>query len=374
MARTLAGSSISQTCARARAVSIRVLSSIRRTIMKQILVRSAAGFPPGSFSFIMATGIVSLSAFQQRMETTAAALFFLNKIAYAVLIFLLVLRGLLLPRELISDITSPSRAPALFTTTAGTCLLGSQYLVFSGDVRAGVSFWIAGSFFWVVLCYAFFASVIVRHEKTAGESEIGGEWLIYVVGTQAVAIITMLLAPGLGRRLDGMLLGAASLHLIGSALYFIIIILIVHRMMFRSLPPEKLTPPYWINMGASAISTLAGAELILQAGHGSMVPEILPALKWTTLLLWAMTTWWIPLMAILNVWRYGYKRFPIAYDVEHWSMVFPLGMYAACSFQLGNAMKLTALIQISRYFAYLALTAWIVTFLGMASGFIRKAF
>lgn len=230
----------------------------------------------------------------------------------------------------------------------------------------------SGSLFWAVLCYVFFASVIVRHEKTAGESEISGEWLIYVVGTLAAAIITVLLAPGLGRWPDSMLLEALSLHLIGSALYFILIVLIVHRMIFYSLPPEKLAPPYWINMGASAISTLAGAELILHARSWGFLQEVLPALKWTSLLLWALTTWWIPLIAILNAWRYGHKRFPFTYDVQHWSMVFPLGMYAACSFQLGNALGLTPLVRISRYFAYLALAAWVVTFIGMMRGFLRK--
>lgn len=148
--------------------------------------------------------------------------------------------------------------------------------------------------------------------------------------------------------------------------------MIVRRMLFLNLPPEKLIPPYWINMGAAAISTLAGADLILHAGPEGLLENVLPALKWSTLMCWAVTTWWIPLIVILNVWRYGYRRFPIAYDVQYWSMVFPLGMYSACSFQVGNAMKLPALMHISQYFAYLALAAWVLTFGGMVSGFIRK--
>ncbi|HUI66928.1 MAG TPA: hypothetical protein VL087_01800 [Nitrospirota bacterium] len=88
------------------------------------------------------------------------------------------------------------------------------------------------------------------------------------------------------------------------------------------LSPEKLIPPYWINMGATAISTLDGADLMLHAPPGSLLENVLHALKWSTLC-WAVTTWWIPSIVILNVWRYSYKRFPIAYDVQHWSMVFP---------------------------------------------------
>jgi len=339
--------------------------------MKQILSRTAAGFHPGSFSFVMATGIVSLAAFQHGMETIAYLLFGVNAIAYAALAAVMITRGVLFPGELLADMTTPSRAPALFTVTAGTCILGSQFLLFSVSVHIAAAFWFAGMFFWVVLSYAFFAAVIVRSNKDAGELELSGEWLLYAVGTQSLSILTILLAPDAPWQ-DDLALAGTSLHLLGTSLYFIFIVMIVRRMLFLDLPPEELIPPYWINMGAAAISTLAGADLMLHAQPGSLLENVLPALRWSTLLCWAVTTWWIPLIVILNVWRYSYKRFPIAYNVQHWSMVFPLGMYAACSYQLGNAMKLTPLIQVSQYFVYLALAAWTITFMGMVSGFIRK--
>jgi tellurite resistance protein TehA-like permease len=340
--------------------------------MKHILQRAAAGFNPGYFSFIMATGIVTVSAYLQRMGTTAEILFLLNKIAYGIFIFFLILRGLLLPGELASDMTAPSRAPALFTVTAGTCILGSQFLVLSKSFYAGLLFWAVGLFMWAVLSYIFFTAVITGKEKNGDEDELDGSWLLFVVGTQAAAIITILLAPYLAGGQEVMLLAASSLHGAGIALYALLIVLISHRMIFLSLPAEKLSPPYWINMGAAAISTLAGAELLLHAGYGKFVQEILPALKWTTLMLWAVTTWWIPLIAILNVWRYAYKRFPVRYDVQHWSMVFPLGMYAASSHQFGMAVGLAPLLVISRYFLYLALAAWIVVFIGMIAALSRK--
>ncbi len=340
--------------------------------MKQILQRAAAGFYPGYFSFVMATGIVSIAALLQRMEMTAAALFILNKIAYAVLIFLMALRGLLLPREFVSDMTTPARAPALFTITAGTCILGSQFLILSGSFHVGYFFWSAGLFFWTVLSYAFFTAVIIRKEKTTDEGELSGSWLIFAVGTQAAAVVTILLTPYLARGQDVMLLVASTMHGAGIALYFILIVLISRRMIFFELAAEKLIPTYWINMGAAAISTLAGAELMLHARFWGFLQEALPALRWTTLVLWAVTTWWFPLLVLLNLWRYGYKRFPIAYDVEHWSMVFPLGMYAACTFQFGEAAGLPALLSISRYLFYLALAAWILVFTGMVVSLLRK--
>jgi tellurite resistance protein TehA-like permease len=201
---------------------------------------------------------------------------------------------------------------------------------------------------------------------------LGGLWLIYVVGTQSVSIITILLTPYLDRRQDVMLLAALSMHGLGIVLYFLLISLIIRRMIFLSLPAKSLNPPYWINMGAAAISTLAGAELILHASYWEFLQRALPALMWTTLVLWAVTTAWIPFMVMLNIWRYCYKRFPISYDVEHWSMVFPLGMYAACTFQFGKVAGLGFLLQFSRFFFYVALAAWVLVFAGMVSRFIRQ--
>ncbi len=334
--------------------------------------RTAADLHPGSFSFVMATGIVSIAAFQQHMNTTAYALYVVNLLAYAALIFLTAVRCMFYPKDVVYDMIASSRAPALFTITAGTCLLGSQILIFSGIVPAGIAFWIVGLIFWTVLSYTFFATVIVRNVKADGENWLSGEWLIYVVGTQSVSIISTLLAPHLGQWRNDILLVALCFQLIGSAFYFVLIVILVRRMIFLSLPPEKLTSSYWINMGAAAISTLAGVELILHANSPGFLQELLPALKWATLMLWAVTTWWIPLLVILNFWRYGYRRFPVNYDIQHWSMVFPLGMYTECTFQVGKATILAPLLSISRYFVYLALAAWIVVFLGMVGGFLRK--
>ncbi len=340
--------------------------------MKHILQRAAAGFSPGYFSFIMATGIVSIAAFQQQRESVAYVLFNINKLAYVAMTILMVMQALFFTGKTLADAKLPPRAPALFTITAGTCILGSQFIVLSGAFHAGLFFWMLGLLLWVVLFYVYFAAVIVRKEKNADEGELNGSWLIYVVGTQSASIITVLLTPYLDRKQDVMLLAALSMHGLGIVLYFLLIGLIIRRMIFVSLPAESLNPPYWINMGASAISTLAGAELILHARSWEFLQEALPALMLTTQVLWALTTWWIPLMVILNIWRYGYKRFPITYDVEHWSMVFPLGMYAACTFKFGKVAGLEPLLPISRCFFYLALAAWILVFAGMVARFIRQ--
>jgi tellurite resistance protein TehA-like permease len=154
------------------------------------------------------------------------------------------------------------------------------------------------------------------------------------------------------------------MFLLGCMHYLLLITLIFYRFTFVSLTSAALTPPYWINMGAVAITTLAGARLILAAQDWALLNDLLPFIKGFTLFFWAAGTWWIPLLLTLGVWRHVYKRFPLRYDPQYWGMVFPLGMYTVCTFQLAKAIRFEPLLVIPRYFFFIALAAWLTAFFG----------
>jgi len=141
--------------------------------------------------------------------------------------------------------------------------------------------------------------------------------------------------------------------------------LIFYRYTFVPMAPGDFSPPDWINMGAAAISTLAGATLVQHASLSPLLADIAPFVKGLTLFFWAIATWWIPMLVVLGLWRYLLNGLPIAYDALDWGGVFPLGMYSVSTFALMEVMDVPFLLGVSWVFTIIALAAWALTLLGL---------
>lgn len=335
--------------------------------------RAAADLFPGYFALVMATGIISIACFLLALNTISFVLLVVNVIAYAVLGLLLLFRILFFFSRVKADIRDHVRGPGFFTVVAGTCVLGSALLIVLNRFPPAVVLWIAGICLWAVIMYTFLTAVTVRENKPTIETGLNGGWLLAVVATQSISVLGTLLVPRLGHYSEPILFFTLCMFLLGCMLYLLLITLIFYRFTFVNVTTAALTPPYWINMGAVAITTLAGARLIIAAPSWSLLNEVLPFLKGFTLFFWAAATWWIPLLLALGFWRHVYKRFPLKYDPQYWGMVFPLGMYTVCTFQLANAINFPPLLIIPRFFIYLALIGWIAAFFGLVSMLVRSS-
>jgi tellurite resistance protein TehA-like permease len=193
---------------------------------------------------------------------------------------------------------------------------------------------------------------------------------VVIVAIQALSVLISFLSENDHELVPIYLFVALCLFLLGCVFYLYIMSLIIYRISFFPLNANELGAPYWINMGATAITTLAGSMLILHVQKVPFIIEILPFLKGFTLLFWAAGTWWIPLLIILGFWRHVIKKIPVplsteGYDPSYWGMVFPLGMYTVCTFRLSEALEIPFLKVIPEYFIFIALFAWVAVMIGL---------
>ncbi len=333
------------------------------------LSRAVATLFPGYFALVMATGIISLACHFLGLPLFALPFFWSNIFFYFVLTLLLLLRLVFFRPHFRADFADPGRAVGFFTLVAGTCILGTQVSLIGQDHRAALVLFLAGGVLWGGLIYGVFTALIIPREKPFFPASIHGSWLISVVATQSVSVLAAVNAETLYPK--GLLLLSLSLFLFGGFLYLVLITLIFYRLLFFALPPSDLVPSYWVNMGAAAITTLAGANLVLKGPLSPLMAGLHPFILGLTLLFWAVASWWIPLLTILWIWRHGFREIALTYHPQYWSMVFPLGMYTASTFQLSRIGGLELFSLLPDYFIYVALLAWGFTFLGLIRSVFR---
>jgi len=332
-----------------------------------------ADLPVNYFAMVMATGIVSLACQLSGFDFVATSLLWLNIGFFIILWVLMLARLVRYPGRMLSDLLSHGRCVGFFTAVAATSVLGSQMLLIARSPEIAAVLWAIGIVLWAGLTYTVLTALTVKRIKPTLAEGINGGWLLMVVAAQSIAVLGAQLAVPMGWTQTPVLFFSLAVWLGGGMLYIWIISLIFYRYTFFALSPSDLGPPYWINMGAVAISTLAGTMIAANAPYSAVVADILPFIKGFTLLFWATATWWIPMLVILGIWRHVYEKFPLRYDPQYWGAVFPLGMYTVATYRLAHLLNVPFLSAIPRVFVFVAIGAWCVVCLGLVFKLLSRA-
>ncbi|MFO0794985.1 MAG: tellurite resistance/C4-dicarboxylate transporter family protein [Candidatus Brocadiaceae bacterium] len=328
-------------------------------------------FHPAYFAMVMSTGIISIASSLLGFKGIGYGLFYLNIVAYAIILTLQLCRVKMFWSNLYSDLSNPKLSLVFFTTVAATNVLGAQFATVADLPSVAKIFWYFGIFLWTIVSLSTFNILFIKCDQRI-EMVMHGGWLIATVGTQSVAVLGAILAPKFADGGSFVMFSSFVWWMIGSFLYMVLITLIMYRLVFFKLSPDALVPPYWINMGALAITTLAGSVICLNVPKVSgPYADLLGFTKGLTLFFWSFGTWWIPFLIVIGIWKYVYHKTPFKYSPLYWGMVFPLGMYTACTYRLSQAIQLPFVANISKYFIYVAYIAWTFIFINMLRSMLK---
>jgi tellurite resistance protein TehA-like permease len=290
----------------------------------------------GSGTIVMGTGIVSVALSLDGRATLSRILLV---ICAAVWVSLAILVGARLLRDP-EQVWHRAHSPAALTSVAGTETLGSA-LAILGWTWAAIALLALGLVLWLVLLGPVLTEWIV---PTSGVS------LLLTVSTESLAVLAAALAATEGA--PWLLDCAMALFVLGLGCY----VFVICRFDFRQLIVAQ--GDHWITGGALAISTLAVARITLAARTLHLLMASAEVLKVATLTLWGLSIAWLPVLLVAEA-----ARPRLVYDLRRWATVFPIGMYAACSFLTAAAAQSEAIADFAKVWVWLSVAVWLIVFL-----------
>jgi tellurite resistance protein TehA-like permease len=322
---------------------------------------------PGYFAFVMATGIISTGTYLLGPSWLSRVLLVIAAAGLVVLSVALVIRLALFRPNVAADVRAPDRVFGFFTITAGIDVFGVRLAAAGHPLVTAILAALAAAV-WLVLNYGVPASLLVARTHDSVLGGVNGTWLLWVVSTQSLSVVASTLVPTWPSQSGLLAPVAVGLWSVGLLLYLLLVSLIMLRWLTVPMTTQTLGPPYWILMGATAISVLAGAKIL-------SLPAALPVVKATasfvegfSYALWAFGTWWIPLLIVLGLWRHVWHHWPLTYEPTLWSVVFPLGMYSVATLSFGKVAHLAFMEPLARFMLWVAVVAWVA----VAAAFLAR--
>lgn len=327
-----------------------------------------AGLPPGSFAFVMATGIVSVGMAQQGFMTASRVLLVLAAVSWVLLVIALSARVLFHRDRVVADLHDPVVAFGFFTVVAGTDVLAVRLSEHAWQVSAVML--ALAAVVGVFLGYGVpWAAALGRAERPVLQ-HVNGTWFIWVVASQSVATAAASIEPRFTRGQDEIALLAVAAWSVGVVLYAACAVFVALRILLYPFSPTDLNPPYWVSMGAMAITVVAGAKIV-EMDSTPIIDSTSELIGGLSVLGWAWATWLIPVLFAVGVWRHWIHRIPLRYEATWWSIVFPLGMYAVAGMYIGRADSLPIVESIGSAWLWVAVTAWLFAATQMVRSYLQ---
>lgn len=311
----------------------------------------------------MGSGIVSISLQLCGYFTASIVLLCIAAVSYVALVVLNIWRLIGHRAAMGKDFYDVRQSFGFFTFVAGTGVLGSRLAV-SGWWNTAVILLIVAAISWLALGYLVPVFAVLGKAKRPIFKDANGSWFVWVVGAQSVAVLAATLEPHLEQARDALAMTAVFAWSLGVVLYVAVAVFVALHLMSYRLDPREFNPPYWVSMGALAITVVAAAR-IAEMASSPMVDVTRGLVAGLAVLFWCFATWLIPALFGIGIWRHVIRNVPLVYEPGLWSIVFPLGMYSVAGIYLGRVNNLPFVETVGSAWMWVAVTAWILTFVAM---------
>lgn len=281
----------------------------------------------------MSTGILSVALALDGRQMPSRILLALAAAAWVALV-LLQAETVLANR---ARLRAEARTPIALTAVAGTAVLGGRLTMLGWDAAAVVLLGIAFAG-WLALL-----PPILRHWTVPS----AGASLMLTVSAESLAVLAAY------QQVHWLLFVAAALAAIGLAFYG----WVIARFDWRQLAVGH--GDHWITGGALAISALAAGEITIAAHRLGTLEPLAGGLRTATVVLWLLSIAWLPVLLVAEI---AWPR--PRYHPQRWATVFPVAMYAACSFVAGAAVHAPAITRFARVWVWAATAVWLVVLAG----------
>lgn len=337
--------------------------------MKQLLSPLQL-FEPVSFSFVMATGILSIILNILGWPELSKIFLLIGCLGYSWLLIRMVLRSIIYPQDVLAEMKDVGLLFTYFTFSAGTSALAVRFCLSDYNLAA-VILGCLGIASTVVLLYAIFCALLFQ--KDISLQSVSPFWLLMSIACNYVGIVITAFWQHFLIENSVFLVLAFCSWAFGVTIYLLFMTLNLYRMFFLPFEGKDFNPSYWTCMGAAAIAVVDGSNWSTVSHPPLFLELVTPFVDGMIIMLWSWAAVWIPLLIMMEIWKYVYCKEPLHYRPSLWAIVFPLGMFTAATDLLSHSLDLAALRGLVPYFLWATVIAWLfVALLSLLSG-SRKA-
>jgi len=295
----------------------------------------------------MGTGIVSVALHLDNRAVASAVLLLLAAIVWVLLAALFCWR-------LVRDrprARAEASSPAGLAGVAATAVLATRAL-YAGSLPLAAALLVLACGLWAAV-----AVPTLRAARSRGGG--GGEAFMVTVAPQSLATLAAMASQH-----------EHSLWLADVAIAFAAVGLLLYVVALAGFDLHALRSgpgAQWVAGGSLAISALAAAEVALAVGKLRSVSDISGQVSDAAFIVWIVAIAWLVVLALSEL------RWPrLRYSASRWSTVFPLGMYAVCSFTVATAYRTPGLTDFAHVWVWFAVAGWIATLAGMLRSAVRR--